>query len=90
MDFREKVLKVVKKIPRGEVLTYKEVAKKAGNEKACRAAGNILNKNRDPKVFCHRVVRSDGKVGGYYWGTERKIKILGKEGVKIVKSKIVS
>mgnify|MGYP001567219170 CR=1 FL=1 len=61
MTFKEKVFAVVKKIPKGGVLTYKEVAKKAGNEKASRAVGNILNTNYNPDIPCHRVVRSDGK-----------------------------
>lgn len=78
--FREKVYRVVKKIPRGKTLTYKEVAEKAGSPKAYRAVGNILNKNRDPEVPCHRVIRSDGRVGGYNLGTEKKEAILRKEG----------
>ncbi|HEY4475705.1 MAG TPA: MGMT family protein, partial [Candidatus Paceibacterota bacterium] len=51
------------------MLTYKEVARLAGRSKAYRAVGNILNKNRDFKnIPCHRVVRSDGKIGGYALG----------------------
>jgi methylated-DNA-[protein]-cysteine S-methyltransferase len=88
-NFKEKVLKIVSQIPKGKVLTYQEMAEKAGNAKAARAAGNILHKNKDPKVFCHRVVRSDGKVGGYNLGTEKKIRILKKEGIKITNQKIV-
>lgn len=64
-SFHENVFKVVLKIPKGDVLTYKQVAKKAGRPKAHRAVGNALNKNYDPKVPCHRVIRSDGKIGGY-------------------------
>ena len=79
--FTEKVYEVVKKIPKGKVLTYKEVARRAGNEKASRAVGNILNKNHNPKVPCHRVIRSDGKLGGYNKGVESKRKILLKEGI---------
>jgi len=78
--FSGKVYSVVKRIPRGKVLTYKEVAKRARRPKAYRAVGNILNKNRDPKVPCHRVIRSDGKLGGYRDGAGAKIKILKKEG----------
>lgn len=78
--FTEKVYDVVKKIPKGKVLTYKEVALRAGNSKAFRAVGNILNKNYDPEIPCHRVVRSDGKSGGYNRGEEQKKKILLKEG----------
>lgn len=67
-SFTEKVFDVVKKIPKGKVLTYKEVAKKSGNEKASRAVGNILHKNFDISIPCHRVIRSDGKFGGYNRG----------------------
>ncbi len=79
-SFTEKVYEVVKKIPKGKVLTYKEIAKKAGNEKASRAVGNILNKNFNPDIPCHRVIRSDGKLGGYNKGVEKKKEILKKEG----------
>ena len=78
--FTEKVYEVVKKIPKGKVLTYKEVAKMAGNIKASRAVGNILHKNHSPKIPCHRVIRSDGKFGGYNKGLNMKIKILKQEG----------
>ncbi|PLX22223.1 6-O-methylguanine DNA methyltransferase [Candidatus Parcubacteria bacterium] len=74
--FSRKVLDVVKKIPRGEVLSYKEVARLAGNEKASRAVGNILNKNYDPGIPCHRVIRSDGSVGGYNRGKKEKERLL--------------
>ena len=69
MTFQDQVYAVVKKIPRGKVLTYKEVARRVGRPKAYRAVGNILNGNRDPKVPCHRVIRSDGKIGGYRDGS---------------------
>lgn len=77
--FINKVLATVLKIPKGKTLTYKEVATLAGSPNACRAVGNILNKNYDPKIPCHRVVRSDGKIGGYNRGAERKREILKKE-----------
>ncbi len=78
--FTEKVYEVVKKIPKGKVLTYMQVAKKAGNAKAFRAVGNILNKNYNPNIPCHRVIRSDGTVGGYNRGVSKKKDILKKEG----------
>ncbi len=78
--FQEKVFAVVAKIPRGQVLTYQEVARRAGRPKAYRAVGNILNKNYNPKIPCHRVVRSDGKPGGYNRGTRKKLLTLKKEG----------
>lgn len=79
-SFQEKVYNVVRKIPCGQVMTYKQVAVKMGNPNAVRAVGNALNKNRNKDVPCHRVIRSDGKVGGYYWGIAVKVKILKKEG----------
>jgi L-threonylcarbamoyladenylate synthase len=63
--FKEKVLKIVKKIPPGSFLTYKKVAKLAGNEKAYRVVANILAKNQDSNIPCHRVIRNDNLVGGY-------------------------
>lgn len=83
MTFTEKVYGVVRKIPKGETLTYKQVARLAGSPKAFRAVGNILNKNYDENIPCHRVVRSDGQIGGYNRGAEQKIKILKKEGIKL-------
>ncbi len=77
--FAEKVYEVVKKIPRGKVLAYKEVARRAGNMKAARAAGSILSKNYDLEIPCHRVIRSDGRPGGYNRGAKNKIKILKSE-----------
>ena len=78
-NFKEKVFEVVRKIPRGETLSYKEVAKRAGNQKASRAVGAILKTNFDPKIPCHRVIRSDGSLGGYNRGIKQKIKLLKKE-----------
>lgn len=75
--------KVVAAIPEGRTLTYKEVAQMAGSPKAYRAVGNILNKNFDPAIPCHRVIRSDGAGGGYNRGSENKIEILEREGALI-------
>ena len=85
--FQKKVYEVVKKIPQGETMSYKKVAKFAGSPRAWRAVGNILNKNRNPEVPCHRVIRSDGKIGGYRGGQKRKITLLKKEGVNIKNKK---
>ncbi|MDO8529561.1 MAG: MGMT family protein [bacterium] len=83
--FSQKVFEVVRKIPKGKVLTYREVAKRAGSPRAYRAVGNILSRNCDPTVPCHRVIRSDGEAGGYngLLKNKRKIDILRKEGVEI-------
>ena len=83
--FTEKVMSVVKKIPRGKVLTYGQVAKKAGKAKAYRAVGNILNKNYKVNIPCHRVVRSDGILGGYNRGVKMKKQMLIKDGYKFQK-----
>lgn len=81
--FAEKVLELVKKIPKGKVTTYKIIAKKLNSE-AYRAVGNALNKNKKPIVIpCHRVVRSDGNLGGYSKGIKKKIFLLKKEGIEI-------
>ncbi|MES2060126.1 MAG: MGMT family protein [Patescibacteria group bacterium] len=80
-SFLNKVISVVKKIPKGKVLTYKEVAAKAGNPNAARAVGSIMAKNADKNVPCHRVIRSDGRIGEYN-GLQGKSKaeVLRKEG----------
>lgn len=77
--FSEKVGQIVAVISRGKTMTYAEVARRAGSPRAYRAVGNILNKNHDPKIPCHRVVRSDGTIGGYNRGARRKKEILRKE-----------
>jgi len=82
-SFQEKVYKIIKEIPKGQILTYKRVAKFAGSPKAWRAVGNILAENKNPQIPCHRVIRSDGKAGGYNQGTKKKIALLKKEGVII-------
>lgn len=78
-SFRARVYAVVKKIPKGKTMTYKQVAEKAGSPNAFRAVGNILGKNYDPEIPCHRVIRSDGKFGGYNRGAENKKRILEEE-----------
>lgn len=85
-SFTEQVYKAVKQIPRGKTLTYKQVAILAGRPRAYRAVGNILNKNYDPNIPCHRVVRSDGTTGGYNRGKKKKSMILKKEKEFLVQS----
>ena len=81
--FRDTVLEVVRKIPKGSVLTYKEVAKRAGRPNAARAVGMFMSQNFDPSVPCHRVVRSDGKPSGYNrGGYAKKRELLHKEGIQ--------
>ena len=78
-NFTQKVYAAVKCIPEGETRTYKEIARAAGSPRAYRAVGNILNKNHDPSIPCHRVVRSDGTTGGYNRGNIAKLKKLQHE-----------
>jgi O-6-methylguanine DNA methyltransferase len=65
VSFREMVQRVVRDIPKGKTMTYKEVALKAGSPNAARAVGMIMSHNTDTSIPCHRVIRSDGKIGGY-------------------------
>jgi methylated-DNA-[protein]-cysteine S-methyltransferase len=71
------------KIPKGKVTTYGDIAKALGSPHASRAVGRILNKNPNPIVVpCHRVVMSDGSIGGYAFGKARKMELLKKEGLR--------
>lgn len=89
-DFQKLVYAQTKKIPRGRVSTYAAIAKSIGRPKAARAVGNALNANPfAPSVPCHRVVKSDGHLGGFAFGEKEKISILKKEGVEVKEGKIV-
>ena len=91
MSFSEEVLKLTKQIPKGKITTYKQLATAAGNKKATRAAGNSLNKNKQPIIIpCHRVIKSTGEAGGYSGGTEKKIALLKEEGILIKGEKVIS
>ncbi len=82
--FQSRVLELVSAIPRGKVATYRELARAVGRPRAYRAVANALARNPRPiEVPCHRVVRSDGEVGGYKIGKGRKVKLLVQEGVEI-------
>jgi O-6-methylguanine DNA methyltransferase len=84
MPFTQRVFEVVRRIPKGKTLTYGEVARRAGSPGAARAVGNIMATNRDRTVPCHRVIRSDGEMGGYNrGGAKRKRMLLKKEGVRL-------
>ncbi len=69
-NFSLEVKNVVKNIPRGQTLSYKEVATLAGNAKAARAVARVMSTNYDESIPCHRVIRSDGTFGGYNRGGE--------------------
>ncbi len=78
----EDVYDILDRIPKGKVTTYGDIAKALGHANASRAIGRILNKNPNPiAVPCHRVVMSDGNIGGYAFGKARKKGLLKKEGL---------
>lgn len=80
-EFREKVLAVVRKIPKGKTMTYGAVARAAGSPNSSRTVGMFMSQNYDKTVPCHRVIRSDGKIGNYNRGGEKaKRALLRKEG----------
>ena len=85
-EFQLKVWAYLRKIPRGSVRTYAQVAKDIGKPLAIRAVANAIGKNPyAPKIPCHRVIRSDGSLGGYSGkgGVKTKRFLLKKEGIKL-------
>ncbi len=89
MKLEEKVYKKLLEVPSGMVTTYGELAKSVGLKNGQRVIGRIMNKNPYPVIVpCHRVIKSDGKIGGYAWGEKIKTHMLSKEGVKIKNGKI--
>lgn len=89
-NFESKVYSLITRIPKGKVSTYKEVANKI-SKKSYRAVGNALNKNPfAPRVPCHRIVKSNGELGGFASGSMNKKKILEKEGLIIKNNKIMN
>ena len=95
MSFAESVYSLLRLVPKGKVTTYKTLAEKLGT-KAYRAVGTAMKNNPyAPEVPCHRVVRSDGSIGGFMGKTtgeeiERKIALLKSEGVEVVGGKVVN
>ncbi len=80
-NFRERVCAIVRAIPSGRTLSYRDVALEAGNPKAARAVARIMSQNYDPSIPCHRVIHSNGSVGNYNrGGTEAKRALLQQEG----------
>ena len=87
-SFNEKCFSILRKVQRGRVTTYKEIAK-ALRCKAYRAVGNAMSKNPyAPLVPCHRVVNANGKLGGFASGSKKKIEMLKKEGIVILNERI--
>lgn len=90
MNLEQKVYKKLIQVPQGKVTTYGELAKAVGLKNGQRVIGQIMKKNPYPVIIpCHRVVKSDGKVGGYSFGNSIKKNMLKKEGIKIKNEKIL-
>jgi len=90
-SFQSQCYEVLKKVPSGKVITYSGLAEMVGRPKALRAVGNAMNKNPfAPQVPCHRVVKSNGDLGGFGGGSRLKIKRLQEEGIIVSNNKIVN
>ena len=90
MKLEDKVYKKLLEVPPGMVTTYGELARTVGLKNGQRVIGRIMNKNTYPVIIpCHRVIKSNGKIGGYAWGEKIKTNMLSKEGIKIKNGKIV-
>ncbi len=80
MTFTERVLEIVRNIPKGKTMTYGEVAALAGSPNAYRAVGSVMKHNYDPSIPCHRVIKADGTLGEYNRGARKKEALLRQEG----------
>jgi O-6-methylguanine DNA methyltransferase len=87
-DFKARVLAVVRRIPRGRVATYGDVAEMAGHPRAARAVGNIMRGCGLPDVPCHRVIAAGGRLGGYGGNEVIKRGLLVAEGVPLSGSRV--
>ncbi len=90
MNLEQKVYKKLLDVPKGKITTYSELSKAVGIKNGQRFIGNVMNKNPYPTIIpCHRVVKSDGSIGGYAYGEKVKTKMLTQEGVKIKNGKVI-
>ncbi len=90
MNLEHEVYRKLLQVPKGKVTTYSELAKAVGLKNGQRTIGRIMNKNPFPVIVpCHRVILSNGKIGGYAWGEKIKTNMLSKEGIEIKKGKIL-
>lgn len=90
MNLEHRVYEKLLKVPKGKVTTYSELAKAVGLKNGQRAIGRIMSKNPFPVIVpCHRVILSNGKIGGYAWGENVKTNMLSREGIKIKNGKIL-
>ena len=91
MNLNERVYKKLLKVPKGKVTTYKDLAESVGLKNGQRVIGRIMNQNPYPVIIpCHRVVKSDGNIGGYSYGQDVKTSLLSKEGIKIKNGKVLN
>ena len=91
LDFTSRILDALVRIPAGRVSTYAELASSVSSPRHARAAGNALKKNLlAPGVPCHRIIRSDGRVGGYSarGGVGEKIRLLRSEGIRVTGGRV--
>ncbi|MBI5859458.1 MAG: MGMT family protein [Nitrosarchaeum sp.] len=89
MNLDKKIYKKLLEVPKGKITTYGELAKAVGLKNGQRAVGKIMNKNPYPVIIpCHRVVKSNGRIGGYAYGEEIKSDMLTREGIVIKNGKI--
>ncbi|MBI2129979.1 MGMT family protein [Candidatus Woesearchaeota archaeon] len=91
LNFNDVVLAIVKKIPKGRITTYKEIGRALKRKgQIYRAVGRALHENKCPVIIpCHRVVKSDGSIGGYSRGIKKKINLLKKEGIEVKNNEII-
>jgi methylated-DNA-[protein]-cysteine S-methyltransferase len=90
LNLDQLVYKKLTEVPEGMVTSYSELAKAVGLKNGQRAIGQIMKKNPYPVIIpCHRVVKADGMIGGFFYGDKVKTKMLKKEGIKIQDGKIL-
>ncbi len=90
-DIDERVYEKLKSVPKGKITTYKDLSDAVNFKNGQRVIGMIMRKNPlIVKIPCHRVVMSDGSIGGYAKGVDTKIKLLKKEGVVVKNGKVIS
>jgi methylated-DNA-[protein]-cysteine S-methyltransferase len=90
LNLDQKIYKKLLKVPKGQITTYGELAKAVGLKNGQRVVGKTMNKNPYPVIIpCHRVIKSDGKIGGYAYGDVIKSNMLTKEGIEIKNGKIL-
>ena len=89
MDFAASVLYLTSQIPRGRITTYKEIAAHLGDMRLSRAVGGALHRNARPvEIPCHRVIRSNGELGGYSRGVAEKTRLLRSEGITVEENRV--